>query len=62
MLETIRRRLRALVKLIEYKKRILVYSDFEDSAGACRHRSAWHFSWHRYERLPPQGSRVSQAA
>jgi type I restriction enzyme R subunit len=34
MLETVRRRLRALVKLIEYKKRILVYSDFEDSAGA----------------------------
>jgi type I restriction enzyme R subunit len=34
MLETVRRRLRALVKLIEYKKRALVYSDFEDSAGA----------------------------
>ncbi len=34
MLETVRRRLRALVKLIEYKKRVLVYSDFEDSAGA----------------------------
>jgi type I restriction enzyme, R subunit len=34
MLETVRRRLRALVKLIEYKKRILVYSDFEDSAWA----------------------------
>ena len=34
MLETVRRRLRALVKLIEYKKRTLVYSDFEDSAGA----------------------------
>ena len=34
MLETVRRRLRALVKLIEYKKRILVYSDFEDSTGA----------------------------
>ena len=33
MLETVRRRLRALVKLIEYKKRTLVYSDFEDSAG-----------------------------
>lgn len=33
MLETLRRRLRALVKLIEYKRRILVYSDFEDSAG-----------------------------
>jgi type I restriction enzyme R subunit len=34
MLETVRRRLRALVKLIEYKKRILVYSDFEDSTAA----------------------------
>jgi hypothetical protein len=34
MLETVRRRLRGLVKLIEYKKRTLVYSDFEDSAGA----------------------------
>lgn len=34
MLETVRRRLRALVKLIEYKKQILVYSDFEDTAGA----------------------------
>ena len=33
MLETVRRRMRALVKLIEYKKRTLVYSDFEDSAG-----------------------------
>jgi type I restriction enzyme R subunit len=34
MLETVRRRLRALVKLIEYKKRILVYSDFEDTTAA----------------------------
>ena len=34
MLETVRRRVRALVKLIEYKKRTLVYSHFEDSAGA----------------------------
>jgi type I restriction enzyme R subunit len=34
ILETVRRRLRALVKLIEYKKRILVYSDFEDTTGA----------------------------
>lgn len=34
MLETVRRRLRALVKLIEYKKRTLVYSDFEDTTGA----------------------------
>jgi type I restriction enzyme R subunit len=34
MLETIRRRLRALVKLIEFKKRPIVYSDFEDRAGA----------------------------
>jgi type I restriction enzyme R subunit len=34
MLETVRRRLRALVKLIEYKKRPLVYSDFEDRTGA----------------------------
>ena len=30
MLETVRRRLRALVKLSEYKRRSLVYSDFED--------------------------------
>jgi type I restriction enzyme R subunit len=34
MLETVRRRLRALVKLIEYKKRPLIYSDFVDRAGA----------------------------
>jgi type I restriction enzyme R subunit len=34
MLETVRRRLRTLVKLIEYKKRTLVYSDFDDTAGA----------------------------
>jgi type I restriction enzyme, R subunit len=34
MLETVRRRLRALVKLIEYKRRTMVYSDFEDRAGA----------------------------
>jgi type I restriction enzyme R subunit len=34
MLETVRRRLRALVKLIEFKKRPIVYSDFEDRAGA----------------------------
>jgi type I restriction enzyme R subunit len=34
MLETVRRRLRTLVKLIEYKKRSLVYSDFEDATGA----------------------------
>jgi type I restriction enzyme, R subunit len=33
MLETVRRRLRALVKLIEFKKRPIVYSDFEDRAG-----------------------------
>jgi type I restriction enzyme R subunit len=34
MLETVRRRLRALVKLIEHEKRPLVYSDFEDRSGA----------------------------
>src|ERR1700730_18621073 len=34
MLETVRRRLRALVKLIEHEKRPLVYSDFEDRTGA----------------------------
>jgi type I restriction enzyme, R subunit len=34
MLETVRRRLRALVKLIEHKRRPLVYSDFEDATGA----------------------------
>jgi type I restriction enzyme R subunit len=34
MLETVRRKLRDLVKLIEYKKRLLVYSDFEDRADA----------------------------
>lgn len=34
MLETVRRRLRALVKLIEREKRPLVYSDFEDRVGA----------------------------
>jgi type I restriction enzyme, R subunit len=34
MLETVRRRLRGLIKLIEYKKRSFVYSDFEDEIGA----------------------------
>jgi type I restriction enzyme, R subunit len=34
MLETVRRRLRGLIKLIEYKKREFVYSDFEDEIGA----------------------------
>ena len=34
MLETVRRRLRGLIKLIEHKQRYLVYSDFEDRAGA----------------------------
>ncbi len=33
MLETVRRRLRALIKLIDFKKRPIVYSDFEDRAG-----------------------------
>ena len=34
MLETVRRRLRDLVKLIEPKKRPIVYTDFEDEIGA----------------------------
>jgi type I restriction enzyme R subunit len=34
MLESVRRRLRALVKLIDHKKRPMVYSDFEDRSGA----------------------------
>jgi type I restriction enzyme, R subunit len=34
MLETVRRRLRGLVKLIELKKRVIVFSDFEDEIGA----------------------------
>jgi type I restriction enzyme R subunit len=34
MLETVRRRLRSLVKLIELKKRAIVFSDFEDEIGA----------------------------
>lgn len=34
MLERLRRRLRALVKLIEREKRPIVYSDFEDRGGA----------------------------
>ena len=33
MLETVRRRLRALVKLIEVKRRPIVYTDFEDEIG-----------------------------
>lgn len=33
MLETVRRRLRSLVKLIELKKRPTIYSDFEDRTG-----------------------------
>jgi type I restriction enzyme R subunit len=34
MLERVRRRLRSLIKLIEYKQRSIVYSDFEDEIGA----------------------------
>jgi type I restriction enzyme R subunit len=34
MLEAVRRRLRSLVKLIELKRRMPVYSDFEDEIGA----------------------------
>jgi type I restriction enzyme R subunit len=34
MLETVRRRLRSLIKLIEVKRRPIVYSDFEDEIGA----------------------------
>ena len=33
MLETVRRRLRALIKLIEIKSRPIVYTDFEDEIG-----------------------------
>ncbi|HYE47806.1 MAG TPA: DEAD/DEAH box helicase family protein [Caulobacter sp.] len=33
MLETVRRRLRALLKLIELKRRAIVYTDFEDRLG-----------------------------
>ena len=33
MLETVRRRLRALVKLIEARKRPVIYTDFEDQIG-----------------------------
>jgi type I restriction enzyme R subunit len=33
MLETVRRRLRGLVRLIEWKKRPIVYSDFQDEIG-----------------------------
>ena len=36
MLETARRRLRALIKLIERRGRKVVYSDFEDEIGAAR--------------------------
>lgn len=34
MLETVRRRLRGLVKLVELKRRAVIYSDFEDEIGA----------------------------
>jgi type I restriction enzyme R subunit len=34
MLETVRRRLRSLIKLIEVKRRQIVYTDFEDEIGA----------------------------
>jgi type I restriction enzyme, R subunit len=33
MLETVRRRLRTLVKLIEVKRRAIIFSDFEDEIG-----------------------------
>jgi type I restriction enzyme R subunit len=39
MLETVRKRLRSLVKLIEKSKRITVYSDFQDSLGEEEERS-----------------------
>jgi type I restriction enzyme R subunit len=62
MLETVRRRLRALVKLIEYKKRLLVYSDFEDRAGTATDVTVLHSSRHGHGCLSTQGSGVSQAA
>jgi type I restriction enzyme R subunit len=34
MLETVRRRLCSLLKLIEFTKRPIIYSDFEDEIGA----------------------------
>ena len=71
MLETVRRRLRELVKLIEYKKRPLVYSDFEDRTGTSRRyrgsgisigtdmdafrRKARHSSSHTRTTCRPQG-------
>ena len=61
MLETVRRRLRALVKLIEYKKRPMVYSDFED-VPAARDVGAGNCRRHRHGCLPPQGAGVSEAA
>ena len=55
MLETVRQRLRALVKLIEWKKRALVYSDFEDEIGR-RRRSKGARSRHReWTWLPSNG-------
>ena len=49
MLETVLPRLRALVKLIEYKKRPLVYSDFEDRADAAiGYHGAGHCGRHRH--------------
>ena len=40
MLESVRRRLRDLVKLIEKQQRKPVYTDFEDEMGARRRRVA----------------------
>ena len=37
MLETVRRRLRSLIKLIELRKRPIVYTDFEDQIGEASH-------------------------
>jgi type I restriction enzyme, R subunit len=62
MLETVRRRLRALVKLIEYKKRNLLYSDFEDATGAAADIAVPGLAVGTDMELPPQGAGVSQAA
>ena len=63
MLETVRRRMRSLVKLIEYKKRTLVYSDFEDSSGTATDVGVPGIAVGTdMDSIPPQGADVSPAA
>lgn len=62
MLENARKRLRDLVKLLERRKRKIVYSDFEDEIAAgteCQQRNLRPFRFNASYELTPGASRGS---